>query len=405
VALFALATVVLTGSHNLTLLWSLLVIGPIAVLAWLLAGASRPSLRAVGATALLTAVAAGVNGWFLLLDLAHSADTYVGANPLFNWEFTSYFDNLGVILDPVRNTPAQSGTFNLTIAAPVGAFVLSLVLLGLAWPSVKRMGRWWIGLWLILLAAMIVLVAMMVMPGSWWEALGSPFTLIQFPYRLAGWLLVAIAVQLAVSLRFARNLSGRARGVAIGLAVAFVALTVVQAAAEMYPHERLDGKVFEGLVPRRDAFVNGPTSPPVTWYDPNSYADSSQRLVEVAEGRTLYLPTPSPGQTRLTSDAPLPAGKEPVSTNVAGGPYVVRVEGLPVLGRSLQGTVVVKPPADGRQKARVTVVADAGALETFGSVLSIVCIVLVLALIVALAVRRPASFWHRSSPAQEPAGQ
>ncbi len=42
VALFALATIVLTGSHNLTLLWSALVIGPAAVVAWLLSAATVP---------------------------------------------------------------------------------------------------------------------------------------------------------------------------------------------------------------------------------------------------------------------------------------------------------------------------------------------------------------------------
>lgn len=400
VALFVLATVILSGSHNITLLWSAVVIGPVAVLVWLLAGAARPSLKRVGATLLLTVVAVGINGWFLLLDLAHSGDTLVGHNPIFDWEFTSYYDKLGVVLDPLRNTPAQSGTFNLTIAAPVAAFVLSLILVALAWPGVKRMGRWWIGLWLILVAALVALVAMMVMPASGWETLGNPFILIQFPYRLAGWVVIGVAVLMAVSLRFARGLRGRVRWVAIGLAVAFTVLTVVQAAAEMYPSARLD---VEGQRPRTEAFANGPTTPPSTWYDPGVYGDASLPIVEVPEGREVFLPTPSPGQTKLSAEVGPIDGTAPVITNVAGGPYVARVEGLPVLGRSLHGTIVVKPPQKEGEPARLTVTADAGGLETVGSVLSILCIVGVLALIVALAVRRPASFWRRHRPAQEPA--
>ena len=73
------------------------------------------------------------------------------------------------------------------------------------------------------------------------------------------------------------------------------------------------------------------------------------------------------------------------------------------IGRTVHGTLVVKPPRKEGAPARLTVTADAGGLETVGAVISILCIVGVLALIVVLAVRRPASFWRRRSPAQEPA--
>ncbi len=403
VALFVIGTVILTGSHNITLFWSAVVIGPVVVLVWLLAGASRPSLKSVGAIVLLTAVTVGINGWFLLLDLVHSGDTVVGHSSSLDWAFTSYYDKLGVVLDPLRNTPAQSGTFNLTIAAPVAAFALSLILVAFSWPSVKRMGRWWVGLWLILVAALVVLVAMMVMPASGWETLGNPFILIQFPYRLAGWVVVGVAVLLAVSLRFARGLRGRVRWVAIGLALAFTGLTVVQAAAEMYPSARVDKKIWEEVIPRISAFAQGPTTPPVTWYDPGVYGDASLPIAKYEEGREVLLPIPSPGQTRLSATVGPFEGRAPVITNIAGGPYVAKVEGIRVLGRTVHGTIVVKPPKHESKPARLTVVADAGALETFGSVLSIVCIVLVLALIVLLAVRRPARFWRRRSTAVEPA--
>jgi hypothetical protein len=390
VALFAIGTVVMTGSHNITLLFSAVVIGPIAVLAWLVAGASRPSLRSVGSTVLLAAVAVGVNGWFLLLDLLHSGDTLVGANPGFAWGFTSYFDKLGVILNPIRDAPVQSSTYNLTIAAPVAALALSVVVTALAWPQVKRMGRWWMSTWLILLAAMFALVGMMIMPGSWWEALGTPFTLIQFPYRLSGWLLVLIAVQLAVSLRFARGLRGDRREVVIVLSLLLVVLTTAQASAEMFTGLRVEKKVLEGFVPRRDAFVNGPTHPPETYYDPNSYGDGSLPLVTTERGRVVYLPSPEPGQTHFSALVHFPPGSAPVESNIAAGPYVARVEGVSVLGRSAKGRLVLKPPAGGRRTATVTLTADAGGLETFGSILSIVCIIVLLVLIAILAAGRPA---------------
>lgn len=258
-------------------------LGPTAVAAWIAAGRSRPSLRRVVSVAALAAVAVGINAWFLALDVRHSTDTQAWAQ---NKEFLKvlfssyfYFDNLGAVLDPLRRAPSQSTTYGLVIAAPVAAFALSVILVGLAWSQLRRAGRALETLWLILLVAMVLIVALIVIPASWWIALGAPFTDIQFPYRLAGWLLLGVAVQLAISLRFARGLTGGRRGVGVGIALGLVVLTLVQAFAQLYAGPRLDGKVNHDFHARQGAFANGPTTPPVTFYDPYSYADSSLPVV------------------------------------------------------------------------------------------------------------------------------
>jgi hypothetical protein len=390
VALFALATVVLTGSHNLTMFWSVVVIGPIALAAWVGAGPSRPSLRAVAAVVALGVVAVGVNAWFLLLDLRHSADTqaWIQAADLLDDGFDKffYFNNLGNVLNPLRHFPAQSSTYGLIIAAPVAAFGLSVALAALAMPEVRREGRALRAVWLILLAAMAALIVLLVMPAGWWLALGSPFTTIQFPYRLSGFLLIAIAVQLAISLRFARGLAGRRRRIAGGLALLLVAGTVVQASVQMYSGPRLDGRVNEGFHARQGAFANGPLTPPETYYDPHGYADSSLPVFEPPPRRELPLPIPSPGQTRLVVDVPLPPGRGPISTGVRGGPYVVRVQGVKTLGRTADGRIVVGAPP-GRRRVPVIVTADAGTVQVFAGVVSILCLIACLGLVVWLAVR------------------
>jgi hypothetical protein len=390
VALFVLATVVLTGSHNLTMFWSVVVIGPIAVAAWVAAGPSRPSLRTVAAVAALGAVAMGINAWFLVLDVSHSVDTqaWIQNAGFLKKEFARYFyfNNLGTVLNPLRHYPAQSSTYGLIIAAPVAAFGLSVALVALAWPEVRRQGRALRALWLILLAAMAAIIVLLVMPAGWWLAVGAPFTNIQFPYRLSGWLLIAIAVQLAISLRFARDLTGRRQRIAIGLVLVLIAGTVVQASHQMYSGPRLNGEVNEDFHARQGAFANGPLTPPETYYDPYSYADSSLPVFDPPPRRRLSLPIPSPGQTRLVAKVALPPGKGPISTGIAGGPYVVRVSGVKPVGRTAGGGIVVKAPP-GAKSARVVVTADAGTVQVFASVVSILCLIACLGLVALLTVR------------------
>jgi hypothetical protein len=391
VALFAIGTVVMTGSHNLTLFWAVILIGPIAVVAMLVLGRERPSWRRIAMTAGLALLALGVNAWFLVLDLSHSQDVqaWLQGEGFVEGAFESfiYFDNIGNVLDPLRGFPSQSGTYGLIIAAPVAAFCVSVALLVVARPVLGQARRALKALWLILMAAMAVLVVMLVMPASWWFALGSPFTDIQFPYRLSGWLLITVAVQLAISLRFARDLRRPRRDIAIILSVALVALTVVQAAGQMYASPRVDHHLPFDFEARQVAFEGGPTTPPSTWYDPLSYADASLPVVEDLNQTPILVPTPSPGDTQESFETDLPKSAKPWATNIAGGPYVVRVEGVKVVGRALTGGLVIRPEPASKGPSRITVSADAGSSQTISTVISILCALAILALIGTLAIR------------------
>lgn len=391
VVLFAIGTVAMTGSHNVTLLWSALVIGPIAVVAWIAAGKERPEPRRIAKTTALAVAGVGVNAWFLILDITHSSDVKVWEQ---NEHFVGhafkhyfYFDNLGNVLDPLRSTPVQSTTYGLAIAAPIAAFALALVLVALAWPRLGAVGRGLKALWLIVLAALIVLVVMLIMPASWWIDLGNPFINIQFPYRLSGWLLVGIAVLLAISLRFAREVVGARRQVALILIGALVVATVAQAAGQMYPSQRVDGDTNHDFHPRTVAFAKGPTTAPVTWYDPFSYADDSLPQLHTEEIRTVVMPVPEPGATRSSAEIAVPPGHGPLPTNIAGGPYVVRVEGLPVVGRTHGGALVLKAPTDRSKPFQLSVVADGGTQQTVAAIISILCVIGIIGLVGVLAVR------------------
>lgn len=398
VASFLFATVMLTGSHNITLLWGVILIGPVAVAAWIGIGPARPSVRTVTALLAVAALGAGINAWFLLVDLGRASDTLAWAQ---SKDFVAaygglfYFDNIGNVLDPLRSFPTQSTTYGLVIAAPVAAFALSLVLIVLAWPQFRRGARAFRVCWWILLATMTLLVILLVMPASWWGSLGSPFTDIQFPYRLAAWLLLAVAVQLVLSLWFARGLTGARRTIAIGLALTLVAVTVVQAAFQLYPGPRLRHETGYDIHPRTAAFETGPTTPPSSYYGSDVYGDYSLPFVKTQPTRTLVLPVPEPGQTRLEADVPLPPGHGPLATNVAAGPYMIQIEGVKWVGRTLNGLAVVEPERPHAKTAHVVVRADAGGLGVAGVVISILCLLGGLALIVWMALRPPTSLWSR----------
>ncbi len=392
VALFVLAAVILTGSHNITLLWSVILLGPIAVVIWICIGSSRPSLRSLVQVLALGVLAAGVNAWFLLIDLDHAADTQAwlqNVNFVAAYEQFFYFDNLGVVLDPLRHTPSQSTTYGLTIAAPVAAFCASLAFAGLAGPEIRRRGGLFRTLWLVLMVTTIVIVGLMVMPASWWGALGTPFTDIQFPYRLAGWLLIAIAVQMAFSLRFARGLTGARRQIAFIVAFALIAITVVQATAQMYSGPRVHGETNADWHPRVLAFESGPTTPPPSYYGSDIYGDTTLPLIEKNPKLGLALPVPEPGGTEASESFEFPPGSGPFATNVIGGPYVVRIEGMRVAGRNTAGFTLVRPDSPQARKARLTVVADAGGLAVAGAVISIACLLGCLALVALLLIRHP----------------
>ena len=396
VALFLLATVVLTGSHNITLLWSAMVIGPIAILLWIVAGKGRPGLRPIAALAALTVVATGINAWFLLLDLSRASDTQAWAQNVdfvHQYGMYFYFDNVWNVLDPLRQTPVQSDIYGLTIAAPVTAFIFGLAVLGLGWANVRRSSVRLRAAWAILLAAMAVLVVLMVIPASWWGSLGTPFTEIQFPYRLAGWLLLLIAVQLALSLRLALNLAGRRRLIAIGLAVALVGLTLAQFGAQMFSSTRLNEETHFVYHSRTEAFEAGPANPPASYYAQGIYGNASGPVIKNEPSRRVDLTVPEPGQTRLEERVALPPGHGPLATNIVGGPYVDRIEGAKRVGRTVSGATVIEPEDPGAHELDLTVVADAGGLESAGVVISIASILAALLLIAILALRPPAAVW------------
>jgi hypothetical protein len=378
---FAWGVVILSGSHNISLFWSALLIAIVAVAAWSVLGSDRPRPIAIARTVVIGGLAVGVNFWFLLLDLRHSNDTLI-SHTTIPWEFTKQFDTPKAILNPFRTAP-ESGTFQLVVTAPVLAVVIGIVLMVIYRRAVPAAPRAVKRLWLICVGLIALLLVLMMMPGPWWRALGSPFTLIQFPYRLSGWLTFAMAVLLALSLRLAGGARRPGRAT-VALTALLVAVTAAQAAYQMYhiggnpPSKRN----------RAMALEKGTVYPPSTWYDPGSYRDSSRRLLtlNIDYGRIVELPLPRPGDTTVSRTVTLPDDFEPVLSNIAGGPYVVRVSGVGVPGRYLDGRAALLRLPGSPRRVTVTVTADGGKPQLLAGIISVVSIVALLAIAAAVAI-------------------
>src|SRR5271166_3999060 len=127
------ASVVLSGSHNITLLWGSTVAVVALVVYWLGSGRSRElPWRRMLAVAGLIALGVGLNGWFLLPDLSYAHDTIISGERV-SWSQGEIFNSLGVIFDPLRTVPIESWLPALYIQAPVLALVWGLLAAPLSW--------------------------------------------------------------------------------------------------------------------------------------------------------------------------------------------------------------------------------------------------------------------------------
>ena len=371
VVAFLWGTIILTGSHNISLLWSVVLLAILAIVSYLVAGPARPPVRRIAAVVGVAALAAGVNAWFLLLNVLHSNDTLI-AQSEFGYGYTADWNDFGTIMSLIRTTPAISGTFGLTIAAPTVAIVLAAAFaIGRrrsAHPESKIPGRFW---W-VMAGWTLLVYAIMTMGEEAWLNLGSPFTLIQFPYRLAGYLGIGACLFIALSLRGRLDFGRWSRDALIAGSAALVALTLVQTGVQLYP-DTDHGFVVRD---RTTAFERGSTSGPDAWYDPGNYFDATLPVVSVDPARRVLLPIPKPGVTTTSGVVTLPPAGTPILTNISGGPWVAKVTGtgFRVVGRAANGQLVIEREPGAPDQARVTVTADVGPEQPIGAVISVVSI-------------------------------
>jgi putative flippase GtrA len=339
IACLVAASVVFTGSHNITLLLGTTI--TILALAgyWLLSGRSRQlPWRRMAAVVGLIALGGCLNAWSLLPDVAYANNTLIN-NQEINWGATGFFNTFPVIFNPLRMVPSQSTTPALYVQAPVLALIWGLLMMPLAWRQ-RRLRP-------ALATSLIALVGLLavIMSSGVYSLLPNVFQKMQFPYRLETYVTLAcVALVLigtvALSRRAAHGRVGRYdRHLKLGLGFAVIFSIGLCVWQLWVPNTHISAGYFASYSNRENVLQKPPTSLPNSW---NAYNDYGDRTLPVVAARSNGAFDPgSIDDDKVAGLAKLPEG--PFLTNIAGGPYLVHVGGdMRVVGRSGAGYLILE---------------------------------------------------------------
>jgi hypothetical protein len=387
VLIFALSTVIFTGSHNITLLWGTTVAAGALLVIWLALGAS-PHLpyRRLAMLAGLGLASSLINAWFLLPDIAYARNTLLaqlsGAEAMSIWHTTGFFETPAVLLDPLRTVPSQSSTPALYVQAPDWFLAWGLAagaLLLWRTPHPRAIRRAWVGVVVI-----VALLLGMMMVKQFWDVVPYPFSEIQFPYRLGSYLFYAIAGLVlvgALALQRAAH-DGRSRQRVKGLRLALVAACVVSLGLCVWQLWVPNTLFPSASYTNRSAALVDVHYVPRTWYDPGSYHNYRAPFVAVTPERTLLIDPYEVRGDRFAAWMNVPPGPQPIQTNIGGGGELVHIGGLRLLGRSSKGAAVVRRIGGGSGPVHVTIETRHSPLVELGWLLSVLGTLAVLAVLV-----------------------
>jgi hypothetical protein len=385
-AAFVVGAILLTGSHNLTLVW-----GSVAIAALLLVGVvAIPSLRRISPRRVLVlcglgALAIGVNAWFLLPDVLYASRTYLGelAGRGVDMNVSGWYDSPAMVFSLLRHGPSQQATSQL---ADYPVLYTQLPILILVWAAVvaalsvraHTRGR---VLWVAAGTAVVLAGFVALMMLNWpWQHLPKPLKSIQFTFRLESYALIATGLLVAALLR-AIQLWGKrdprlARGLRAVLAVA-LAFGFGQAVVQAWGTESFPLRAAHH--PARSQIVKDAHKLPPYWA---SYADYGDHASHVIGAPRVRFDPNAVKDNRLDTVVQLKAGSPAIATNVSGGPYLVRITGARHIGRTEEGFQVVAPATTrGGHAAKLRVEPKSARAVVAGRWISLVALAGLLALL------------------------
>lgn len=382
-AIFVVAVVFFSGSHNVTLMWGSIALAVTALGLRIALGrrVAATSMRRALALGGLAVPAVAINAWFLVPDALHAGGTEIAGQHIA-WSASSWINTPSVIFDPLRYVPHHLGAPALYVQAPVWFLLWAVACAILLRRSSARELR---GAFLALAVVLVGFLALILVQALY-DLLPSLLQTIQLPYRLntfvamavAALVLVAVlAVERATAAR--KPLVGRLQ-IGLGLAAAVsLGLCVWQLWAPS-THSK-------GSYENRDRALVSADQTPASWYEgAGTYADLDSPVVESASARTLLIDTRLIRSDRVTLTTAPPPGAAPFATNIVGGAYAVDIHGLDRLGRTTDGRVVVRRSDGGSGLVRVTVERSAGL--TIPSLISVAALGALVALLGATLLSR-----------------
>lgn len=386
--------VIFTGSHNITLLWGTIVGVFAAVLLAALVRPKLPRLRRFAGLIGLSCLGLAVNAWYLLPDVFYAARTSIVAlQRTYPHDAASFFNTPEVLFYPWRALPAgYSAAPGLYVQLPVWFLLWACGAGVFVWTraSGRSLTRVWLGI-----AVLIVVLLALIFSKPVWDVMPAPLTYIQFAYRLVTFVTLAITgLVLVGTVAIARSRGRAAQALRVSAAGAAL-ISVSLCWWQVWVLKTEPAPVPAYYASRSQALVSVTTFPPMSWYAGIPYADHRARLYPVAPNRAVTIDPRLVHRDRFSGWIAFPAGTAPVLTNIVGGSYLVRIEGLRRLGRNSQGYAVVQRTEPGSGPVHVVIETAASGPVQVGRWLSAVGLLGSLIVVVALALRSRVQWLRR----------
>ena len=383
------SVVLLTGSHNLTLLWGTVFFAAVALILFFAARRSHSAIpwRRLPALSGLALLGVGINAWFLVPLLVHSGDVASSLSPDRHYLLDAFpgFNKPWNVFHPLRHTPSDSTTADLDVQLPVFALLWGAAAAVLLRRSASPFWRSIVAGTVILMAAYLALVFF----EDAWKVIPDVFSRIQFAYRLSTYTLICVTGLVLVGLVLVEKQTRRRVRVAyLGTLVVIVGFGSALAIDQVWTTPSRIGNPNLYIQNRNDVYA-GQHHEPRSWYD-IGMRDVSARTLTVRNGRYLGVPPALFDEDRTDVRLDAAPGSAPLITNVAGGSYIVKVEGdVERVGRNVLGfTAVKRKPGHETGPVRLTVALNHSPEVVVGIGLTLISLAGTLVVLAALALRR-----------------
>jgi hypothetical protein len=380
------AVFLLTGSHNITLMWGTIFLVFLAIVCL---GAFAPSgfppipWARLAALAGSGAIAAGLNAWFLVPDLRYGLDTRVATQNADKLPKTT-LARPDLLLNPLRPSYVSKSPFvrDIRLAAPWMFALWAVVVVCLLWRNREGSSkRAFVGVF----GVSLVYVVLIAWHGLW-KSLPHVLYNVQFTWRLNAYVLLATALLVLLALRWQATASERVKRSTTAVLVALLVFNLGAATWQVWRvrseyvrhnHEVVTRSTFA------DQVVASRYDQPLSWYAKGDFRDVSTQPIHTEDSRRLTIPATSVRHSKFEGVLPVPAGSLPFSTNISAGPRFVRMTGIRPIGRTSDGSIVAirGPGAPKTGPIEVTIVPVESNLLGLGALVSMISAALLLAMI------------------------
>jgi hypothetical protein len=353
-AALAFSTMMYTGSHNLTMLWaSTLSVLALALVLLLVPVARRLLFRKVALKRLAVVMVPAilVNAWFLLPDIAYQGQTLIAQNDAFAEGLVSTSMNFveARYLFTIKYVNGIPGFTHQSATLPILGTAWAAIAFLLALPSWRSM---WLRLGLIAFG-ILVLVWQIHTHLDWILKLPSPYDRIQAPYRLQGYITLAMASFVVCGLALMARLQDRRRWWLLALAPTVL---VVVLSAKALVDQPLGPVYHPPWSQPRPYWAQD--EPP---FGAGDYVDGRVEVVQIdpTMPRAIFDAKAAQRDYKATTTVNAAPGQY-VASNLKAATWLVKVDGAKVFAMDPAGNAILEVTDDAIGKdGRATITASA----------------------------------------------